>query len=114
MNAIIQQFKEQFPEIFPASTRNDKYATYAVLHHYGVYCAQHFEEEKSKEILNAINKLYQRKNLFTCNAIENEFFSALAERLGVNELMKHLQYIPENLWAVYINVLIETQKTSHQ
>ncbi len=114
MNTIIQQFKEQFPDIFPANSGNDKYATYAVLHHYGVYCAQHFEEDTSKEILNAINKVYQRKNLFSCNAIENEFFSALASQLGVKELMKHLQCIPENLWAVYIKVLIETQKISHQ
>jgi len=114
MNTIIQQFKEQFPEIFPTNSGNDKYATYAVLNHYGVYCAQHFEEDTSKEILNTINKVYQLKNLFTCNAIENEFFSALASQLGVNELMKHLQRIPENLWAVYIKVLIETQKESHQ
>jgi hypothetical protein len=114
MNTIIQQFKEQFPDIFPANSGNDKYATYAVLHHYGVYCAQHFEEEKSKEILNTLNKVYQQKNLFACNAIENEFFAALAEQLGVNDLMKHLKNIPENLWSVYIKVLIETQKNTQQ
>jgi len=114
MNTIIQQFKEQFPEIFPAFSGNDRYETYAVLHHYGVYCALHFEEEKSKEILNTVNKAYQRKNIFICNAIENEFLSALAGQLGVSELMKHLLHIPENLWSVYIKILIEIQKISHQ
>ena len=110
MNTIIQQFKEQFPEIFPTSSENDKYEKYAILHHYGDYCAQHFEEEKSIEILNIINKIYQQKNLFICNAIENEFFSPLASQLGVNDLMMHLKRIPENLWSIYIKVLIETQK----
>lgn len=55
MNTIIQQFKEKFPEIFPASSGNDRFATYTVLHHYGVYCAQHCEEDTSKEILNTLN-----------------------------------------------------------
>lgn len=114
MNTIIQQFKEQFPEIYPIVSTNDSYASYKVLHHFGLYCAQHFEEEKSKEILNTVNMVYQKKSLFTCNAIENEFFSALAGQLGITELMKHLQLIPENLWSVYIKVLIETQKVSQQ
>lgn len=114
MNTIIQQFKEQFPEIYPSTSGHDRYATYAVLHHFGVYCAQHFEEEISKEILNTVNMVYQEKSLFICNAIENEFFLALADQLGYNELRKHLQLIPENLWFVYIKVLIETQKISQQ
>ncbi len=112
MNTLIQQFKEQFPEIYPPVSVNDRYATYMVLHHFGSYCAQHFDGEKTKGILNTINKAYQRKSLFTCNAIENEFLAALAGQLGVNDLMKHLQTIPDNLWAVYIKVLIETQKNN--
>jgi hypothetical protein len=114
MNTIIQQFKEEFPEIFPTISENDRFATYTVLHHYGNYCVQHFEKEKSREILNTINKVYDQKNLFLCNAIENEFFPALASQLGVNDLMQHLQRMPENLWAVYIKVLIETQKVYYQ
>ncbi len=113
MNTIIQQFKEQFPEIYSEPLVKDKYATYSVLHHFGEYCAQHFEEDKAAKIIDAINKAYQKKNLFTCNAIENEFFSALAGKLGVNNLMKHLRRIPDNLWPVYLKVLIETQKNNH-
>ncbi len=114
MHTIVQQFKEQFPEIYPATSDNGRFTTYKVLHHFGSYCAQHFENEKAKEILNTINRVYQRKSLFTCNAIENEFLSALATKLGVNDLMNHLKSIPENLWAVYIKVLIETQKNNPQ
>lgn len=112
MNAIIQQFKEQFPEIYPVDTANDRSATYKVLYHFGTYCAQNFEDEKTIEILNSVNNFYQRESLFNCNAIENEFFYALANQLGVNNLMNHLQKIPKNLWAVYIKVLIETQKNN--
>lgn len=109
---MLQLFKEQFPEIFPVDSQNDKFAAYAVLHHFGDYCAHHFENDKSKAILNTVNKVYLRKNLFACNAIENEFFSVIAKQLGVNDLMQHLKNIPENLWTVYIKVLIETQKNT--
>ncbi len=114
MDTISQQFEEQFPAIFPASSGNDRYATYKVLHHYGDYCVQHFKEAKSIEILNIVNKVYPEKNHFMRNAIENELFKALVSQLGVNELMKHLQHIPDNLWTVYIKVLIEIQKVSNQ
>lgn len=114
MNTIIKQFKELYPEIFPDTVENDRYAPYAVLNHFGKYCAQHLEDEKCKEIMDIVNAVYQRENLFTCNAIENEFLSALANSLGAVELMKQLKHIPENLWAVYIKVLIETQKISNQ
>ena len=112
MNTIIQQLKEQFPEIFPKTMENNRYEAYKVLHHFGNYCVRNLEKEETQEILNAINKIYQRKNLFTSNAIENEFLFALATELGVTDLMKHLKILPENLWAVYISVLIETQKNN--
>lgn len=114
MTTVIQQLKEKFPEIFPIVPENDRYATYTVLHHFSDYCAHHFEEAKSKEILNIINTYYHQKNLLLCNAIENEFLSPLAIQLGVNELMKQLEMMPQNLWSVYIKVLIETQKTLSQ
>lgn len=112
MNAIDQQFKKQFPEIYPVDAANDRSATYSVLHHFGTYCAQHFEDEKALEILNSVNNFYQQGNLFNCNAIENEFLYALANQLGINNVMNHLKRIPKNLWAVYIKVLIETQKNN--
>ena len=69
MNTIIQQFKKKFPEIYPTVLANDSNAAYSVLRHYGIYCAQHFEEEKGKEILNTVDTMYQRNDLFNCNAI---------------------------------------------
>ena len=110
MNNIKQQFIIQFPEIYPVGLNNDHYATYTVLQHFGNYCANHFEDEMGKEILNSVSALYDQNNFFNCNAIENEFLFPLAEQLGLNNIMKHLQNIPEKLWPVYIKVLIETQK----
>lgn len=112
MDTIIQQFKQKFPEIYPVEADNNRYHAYSVLHYFGTYCAHHFEDEKTKEILNTVNNIYQRRSLFNCNAIENEFFYALADQLGVDNLMKHLQKIPENLWPVYIKVLIENQQNN--
>lgn len=113
MNTIPKQFQDQFPEIYPETVSNSAYASYSVLNHFGDYCAQHFQEEKTREILHTINKVYESQSLFTCNAIENEFFAVLANRMGANDLMNQLQYIPENLWSVYIKVLIETLKNNH-
>jgi len=114
MKTILQQLKVTFPEVYPKILSNDRYAAYAVLHLFGEYCAQHFENDKTKEILNTINSLYQRKSHFVCNAIENEFFFEMASQLKISELNKHFQIIPENLWALYIKVLIEIQKNNQQ
>lgn len=112
MNSAIQQMKKLFPEIFPAALETDRFAPYKVLSHFGSYCAQHFEEEKAREILAAVNKIYQRNDLFACNAIENEFFSALATQLDLTDLNNQLKRMPESLWGVYIKVLLETKKVT--
>lgn len=112
MHTIIQELNEKFSGIFPATEAADRYAVYKALHDVGNYCAQHFEDEEALEILNTINRMYQRENLFTCNAIENEFLAALAAQLNLSELTTHLKRIPENLWAVYIHVLINKQKNN--
>lgn len=112
MNTTIQQLKEQFPEIYPKESENGRYIEYEVLHFFGSYCAQHFEDEKTQEILHAVNRIYQRKGLFTCNAIENEFLYAMATQSDVGNLMNQLKVIPENLWEAYFKVLIETQKNN--
>lgn len=114
MNTIIQQFKEHYPEIFPEISIKERCVPYSVLQHFGAYCAQNLEQEKSREILHTINNVYQQKKLFICNAIENEFLAEIANRLGVNNLMWQLQNMPENLWPEYLKVLIETQKNKHQ
>lgn len=113
MNTIIKQFEEQFPEIYPSVSRNDRYATYAILNHFGNYCGENFEIENAKEILITINKVYQQKSIYACNAIENEFLPALAGRLGINDLSGNLEGIPETLRTVYLQVLIEIQKNNH-
>ena len=46
------------------------------------------EEAETQEILNTINRMYLRENLFTCNAIENEFLAALAAKLDLSDLTK--------------------------
>ncbi|MBP6184756.1 MAG: hypothetical protein KA479_07420 [Saprospiraceae bacterium] len=112
MHTIIQELNEQFPGIFSATQSTDRYAVYKALHDIGNYCAQHFEEAETQEILNTINRMYLRENLFTCNAIENEFLATLAAQLDMSDLTKHLKRIPENLWAVYIHVLIDKQKNN--
>lgn len=114
MGTILQQLQAQFPEIFPETAPNNRYEIYSVLHHFGTYCSRHPNDNKTREILSTINKVYQRKNLFTCNAIENEFFPALAAQWDANAWVKHLPNIPETLWAAYLKVFIETQKNEHQ
>ncbi|MFZ6664753.1 DUF7674 family protein [Peijinzhouia sedimentorum] len=110
MSDFLQQLEKQFPEIYPPALENGKYVIYEVLNHFGAYCALHIEEEKTREILNAIDQVYQQKQLFTCNAIENEFLSVIALKLGAKDLINHLKKIPKSLWAGYIKVLIETNK----
>lgn len=114
MSTIIQQFKEQFPEICPETLANDRYATYSVLHHFGAYCAQHFGEKKATEILDTVNGMYQRDILYIRNAIENEFLDAMATQLDVSNLMGQLEAMPTRLWEAYIKVLIETHKNDSQ
>lgn len=107
---IEQKLQEHFPELCPAEIDNDKFSLYKLLNHFGNYCSSHSESDKSQEILNVIDNLYQAKNLFDRNAIENEFLSVITRNLGVSELMHHLKKIPESLWTVYIKVLMETHK----
>ncbi len=112
MESIVQQFKKQLPEIFTPVLAEESYAAYSVLRHYGIYCTQHFQEENGKKILNTVDQMYQRNDLFNCNAIENEFLHPIADQLGVSNLMKQLENIPENLRNVYLKVLIKNQKNN--
>ncbi len=114
MNNITQIFKKQFPEIYPSAFDKDKYSNYLVLHHFGTFCAKNFKDGKTKEILITVNDMYNQKSLFTNNAIENEFLSALATELGANDLMNQLNSFPQNLWQPYIKVLIQTQINKQQ
>ena len=109
MESIKHKLKSQFRELYPSSNMSDRMETYMVLQHFGSYCAQNFGNDKSKSILKLINDVYQQKSLFENNAIENEFFYAIASQLGNNDLMVHLNSIPESLWSTYIKVLVQTQ-----
>ena len=112
--SIEQELRMRFPEIYPFSLlikHPGELAEYRLLNYFGNYCAENFGTTKSEEILCAINNLYESRDLFVKNAIENEFFSAMTEVLGAKELMTDLQKIPSKLQLVYIKVLLETLKT---
>lgn len=87
-----------------------KFALYKELNLLGDYCMEHLSEQKSKEIIEKIEDLYKQKDLFVCNAIENEFLTVLTRNTQPSELTEQLKILPESLWEVYIKVLFETHK----
>lgn len=111
--SVEQEFRRKFPEIYPLSLLikfPGELAEYRLLNYFGNFCAENFGSKKSEEILLTVNNLYQSENLFVKNAIENEFLFAIAEFLGTNELINHLQKIPNKLQLAYVKVLFETLK----
>ncbi len=108
MNAFVEQLKTAFPENFPRIPENDKFVIYKVLNHLGDECAKCFWDKEGIELLKKIDGIYQKKQLYMNNAIENEFLYTLSIKLGVSELNRHLKQIPESLRLPYIKVLIET------
>ncbi|OOG77636.1 hypothetical protein [Algoriphagus sp. A40] len=111
MENLIRQLQEGFPKAFPEYFEKDEYQIYRVLRYFGNRCAQYWESSETRQILSLITKVYQRENLFLCNAIENEFLATMAMRLDTDELMDQLKVMPESLLPVYLKVLIETKKT---
>lgn len=111
-SSISHQAKEHFPELFSQDSDNDDgdFSVYKRLYHLGVYCSENFQNDKGREVLKTVNMWYGTGNVFDNNAIENEFFLAIAERQNLESIMETLKEIPEQLWEVYIKVLLETQK----
>lgn len=111
--SVEQELRMKFPEIYPLSLLikfPGELAEYRLLNYFGNFCAENFGSKKSEEILLTVNNLYQSENLFVKNAIENEFLFAISELLGTNELINHLQKIPNKLQLAYVKVLFETLK----
>lgn len=109
-----QSLRIGFPEIYPYAMLNKEgnanYKEYMVLRHFGMYCSTHFDEHASREIIAMINSHYQSKDLFIQNAIENEFLYVIAEKLGTQNFLNHLNLIPGELHLSYVKVLLETLK----
>lgn len=109
-----QSLRIGFPEIYPYAMLNKEgnanYKEYMVLRHFGMYCSTHFDEHASREIIAMINSHYQSKDLFIQNAIENEFLYVIAEKLGTQNFLNHLNLIPGELQLSYVKVLLETLK----
>jgi hypothetical protein len=112
MNIFVQQLKEQFTDLCATTSATDRYEAYSVFHQLGVFCAQHFGEERAKEILNTVDRIYQQDSLYIRNAVENEFLVAMAIQLDLNNLLAQLDGIPSNLWESYLKVIIETRNNN--
>lgn len=110
MNIRIKELEEKFEEIHAPLQANEEFALYKELNLLGDYCFQHFDNENTVEILKVIDNIYRKNNLYSCNAIENEFFTVLAMQIEPTALTNQLYKMPESLWAVYLKILIETQK----
>lgn len=111
MENLILQLKERIPLSSPEFAEKEDYLLYRLLNHYANYCAQNWDTHETKAILALVTEDYQRENLFTRNAIENEFLAVAARQLNTTHLMLHLTSMPEPLQPVYLKVLIETKKT---
>lgn len=59
------------------------------------------------EPFKIINLLYAKSTLYEKNAIENEYFLAIANSEQSTTLKQQLQLMPETLRAVYIKTIIE-------
>ena len=112
MNIRIKELDEKFEEIHAPLQANEEFALYKELNLLGDYCSQHFENHNAIEILKVIDNIYRENNLYICNAIENEFFTVLARQIEPTALTDQLYKMPESLWAVYIKILTQTQKTN--
>jgi hypothetical protein len=110
MKNLIHKLKERIPLSSPEFPVKEDYRLYRLLNHYANYCAQKWETPETKVILALVNEDYQRDNVFTRNAIENEFLAVEARQLDNTHLMLHLTSMPELLKPVYLKVLIETKK----
>lgn len=109
-----RSLKEYIPEVnsFDVTDKeiDEELENYKILHYWGLYCAEHFDEPIANKILETIDSLYRSKDLFMQNAIENEFFSVLTLNLGVDRILEVIKKIPQDLQTEYIKVLLEITK----
>jgi len=114
MKSIVKELNDCFGSVISSINEKEEFVLYKELNLLGNYCVEHFDEQKSKEIIGKINALYEQKDLFICNAIENEFLIVLVRKFQLSQLTEQLKALPESLWAIYIKVLLETLKNDKQ
>lgn len=103
---LIQWFPDAFVDFNESVTGN---SDYGVLRHFARYTQKLIQQnsDKKKEPFNIINLLYFKSTRYEKNAIENEFFSALAIEEKPKTLKEHLELMPESLRSVYIQIILE-------
>jgi hypothetical protein len=111
METKIQKTLNQwFPDAFadfkePVTDNFD----YRVLRHFARYAQKLIQQnsERMKEPFKIINLLYFKGTMYEKNAIENEFFNALAMEEKSMTLKGHLGLMPEDIRQVYIRTILE-------
>lgn len=113
INTIRQWAPEVSSHISEIDSLDNTLADYQLLRKLAEVCLQKIysglenEIERVQEITKVVNLLYQDGNQYTRNAIENEFFTALALDESPGSLKKHLELFPAELRKGYIKTILE-------
>lgn len=114
--SIEQNFRLQFPELYPygmmSAESQDDLVDYKLLRFFANFCSEHPTCKQSVEILQLVNSIYAKQNIFVQNAIENEFLAVMVEKFENTNFEKQLELIPTELKIVYMKVLLEMKKKS--
>ncbi|MDM1296295.1 hypothetical protein HX021_18580 [Sphingobacterium sp. N143] len=110
----IRQWIPETADLIPDLGNLDDPATaYLLLHRLADTCAEKFklghegELDRVKEIIKVVNLLYINGNLYTRNAIENEFLATLSVEESPGSLKKHMELFPSELRREYIKTILE-------
>jgi len=98
-----------FPDAFEGKEESVISSDYGILRQFAEYTKKLMSKksESQKEPFKIIHLLYSKGTLYENNAIENEFFNALASDENVISLKEHLELMPEALKEVYIKTIID-------
>lgn len=105
-NTIRQWIPDSFERIEDSSD-------YKLLHDLAVNCISKLRTNSevdlqyASEILKIVNLLYQSGNLYTRNAIENEFLAEIITEESPMSFKKHLSLFPTELKKGYIKTILE-------
>jgi hypothetical protein len=106
---IQKTLKNWCPNAFAEDNKTGSQSDYEILQQFASYTLSLIRENKEdeKEPFKIVNILYQNGSLHDKNAIENEFFSALAKAESPGTLKSHLGLMPDNLKPVYLKTILE-------
>jgi len=110
METRIQKTLSQwFPDAFANIKKSELKTDYDALHHFAKYTMKLISDncENKSEPFKIINLLYSKGTLFEKNAIENEFFNAIAFEENPNTIKEHLDLMPEVLRSIYLKTILE-------